>query len=63
MLRVQQEEYEREKIAALQAQLEDAHKAQSELDTENRSDRLVFGPFQDVLIIVSDKALFWISLL
>lgn len=44
MLRVQQEECEREKIAALQAQLEEAHKAQSELDTENRSDRLVCGP-------------------
>lgn len=41
MLRVQQEECEREKIAALQAQLEEAHKAQSELDTENRSDPLV----------------------
>lgn len=41
MLRVQQEEFEREKIAHLQAQLEDAHKAQSELDTENRSDRLI----------------------
>lgn len=65
MLRVQQEECEREKIAALQAQLEEAHKAQSELDTENRSDRLLSGvlPFQDVLIIVSDKASFWISLL
>uniref|UniRef100_A0A3Q3MEZ4 Hook microtubule-tethering protein 1 n=1 Tax=Mastacembelus armatus TaxID=205130 RepID=A0A3Q3MEZ4_9TELE len=36
MLRVQQEEYEREKIAALQAQLEEAHKTRSELDTENR---------------------------
>ncbi|XP_047444315.1 protein Hook homolog 1 isoform X1 [Mugil cephalus] len=39
MLRVQQEEYEREKIAALQAQLEDAHKTRSELDTENRLSR------------------------
>lgn len=37
MLRVQQEESEREKIATLQAQLEEARKAQSELDTENRS--------------------------
>lgn len=36
MLRVQQEECEREKIAALQAQLEEAHKTRSELDTENR---------------------------
>lgn len=36
MLRVQQEELESEKIAALQAQLEDAHKSRSELDTENR---------------------------
>ncbi|XP_059197062.1 protein Hook homolog 1 [Centropristis striata] len=36
MLRVQQEECEREKIAALQEQLEEAHKARSELDTENR---------------------------
>lgn len=41
MLRVQQEECEREKIAALQAQLEEAHKAQSELDTENRSHQLI----------------------
>uniref|UniRef100_A0A7N8XGP9 Hook microtubule-tethering protein 1 n=1 Tax=Mastacembelus armatus TaxID=205130 RepID=A0A7N8XGP9_9TELE len=39
MLRVQQEEYEREKIAALQAQLEEAHKTRSELDTENRLNR------------------------
>uniref|UniRef100_A0A3B5B3L0 Hook microtubule tethering protein 1 n=1 Tax=Stegastes partitus TaxID=144197 RepID=A0A3B5B3L0_9TELE len=39
MLRVQQEECEREKIAALQAQLEDAHKTRSELDTENRLSR------------------------
>uniref|UniRef100_A0A8C2ZYX3 Hook microtubule-tethering protein 1 n=1 Tax=Cyclopterus lumpus TaxID=8103 RepID=A0A8C2ZYX3_CYCLU len=37
MLRVQQEECEREKIAALQSQLEEAHKTRSELDTENRS--------------------------
>ncbi|KAJ4943859.1 hypothetical protein JOQ06_006353 [Pogonophryne albipinna] len=36
MLRVQQEELEGEKIAALQAQLEEAHKTRSELDTENR---------------------------
>ncbi|CAJ1060047.1 protein Hook homolog 1 isoform X1 [Xyrichtys novacula] len=36
MLRVQQEEFEREKIAALQADLEEAHKSRSELDTENR---------------------------
>lgn len=36
MLRVQQEECEREKIAALQAQLQEAHKTSSELDTENR---------------------------
>lgn len=36
MLRVQQDEYEQEKIAALQAQLEEAHKLHSELDTENR---------------------------
>ncbi|XP_019936996.1 protein Hook homolog 1 [Paralichthys olivaceus] len=36
MLRVQQEDYEQEKIAALQAQLEDAHKTRSELDTDNR---------------------------
>ncbi|XP_033478004.2 protein Hook homolog 1 [Epinephelus lanceolatus] len=39
MLRVQQEEYEREKIAALQTQLEEAHKTRSELDTENRLSR------------------------
>ena len=36
MLRVQQEELEGEKIATLQAQLEEAHKTRSELDTENR---------------------------
>ena len=36
MLRVQQEEYERENITALQLQLEEAHKTRSELDTENR---------------------------
>ncbi|TDH08349.1 hypothetical protein EPR50_G00096580 [Perca flavescens] len=39
MLRVQQEEFEREKIATLQAQLEEAHKTRSELDTENRLSR------------------------
>uniref|UniRef100_A0A671W0L8 Hook microtubule-tethering protein 1 n=1 Tax=Sparus aurata TaxID=8175 RepID=A0A671W0L8_SPAAU len=39
MLRVQQEEYEREKITALQEQLEEAHKTRSELDTENRLSR------------------------
>ncbi|XP_041862597.1 protein Hook homolog 1 [Melanotaenia boesemani] len=39
MLRLQQEEYEREKIAALQAQLEEADKTRSELDTENRLSR------------------------
>ncbi|XP_061680323.1 protein Hook homolog 1 isoform X3 [Syngnathoides biaculeatus] len=39
MLRVQQEEFEREKIASLQAQLEDAHKSHSQLDTENRLSR------------------------
>lgn len=36
MLRVQQEEFEQEKIAALQTQLEEADKACSELKTENR---------------------------
>lgn len=36
MLRVQQEEYQREKITALQAQLEESHKTRSEMDTENR---------------------------
>ncbi|XP_034036271.1 protein Hook homolog 1 [Thalassophryne amazonica] len=36
MLRVQQEEYEQEKITALQAQLEKAHKTRSELETDNR---------------------------
>ncbi|XP_068174780.1 protein Hook homolog 1 isoform X2 [Antennarius striatus] len=39
MLRVQQEEYEREKISALQAQLEEANKTRSVLDTENRLGR------------------------
>lgn len=41
MLRVQQEECEREKIAALQTQLEEAHKTRSELDTENRLTELI----------------------
>lgn len=40
MLRVQQEDCEREKIAALQVQLEEAHKTRSELDTENRLTKL-----------------------
>ncbi|XP_045904663.1 protein Hook homolog 1 isoform X2 [Micropterus dolomieu] len=39
MLRVQQEECETEKIAALQVQLEEAHKTRSELDTDNRLSR------------------------
>ncbi|XP_060888344.1 protein Hook homolog 1 [Labrus mixtus] len=39
MLRVQQEECEREKIATLQADLEEAHKSRSELDTEIRLSR------------------------
>ncbi|XP_017262727.1 protein Hook homolog 1 [Kryptolebias marmoratus] len=39
MLRVQQEEFELEKIAALQAQLEEADKTRSELETENRLSR------------------------
>uniref|UniRef100_A0A8C5DCD7 Protein Hook homolog 1-like n=1 Tax=Gouania willdenowi TaxID=441366 RepID=A0A8C5DCD7_GOUWI len=39
MLRVQQEEYEQGKIAALQTQLEEAHKSRSELDTDNRLSR------------------------
>uniref|UniRef100_A0AAX7TRW3 Calponin-homology (CH) domain-containing protein n=1 Tax=Astatotilapia calliptera TaxID=8154 RepID=A0AAX7TRW3_ASTCA len=46
MLRVQQEEYEREKIASLQAQLEEAHKTRSELDTENRLSRERVGELQ-----------------
>ncbi|XP_068599296.1 protein Hook homolog 1 [Brachionichthys hirsutus] len=46
MLRVQQEEYEREKISALQAQLEEAHKTRSELDTENRLGREQIGELQ-----------------
>lgn len=41
MLRVQQEEFEREKIAALQAQLEEAHKTRSQLDTDNRSTQII----------------------
>lgn len=41
MLRVQQEDCEREKIAALQVQLEEAHKTRSELDTENRLIKLI----------------------
>lgn len=36
MLRVQQEEFEQEKIAALRTQLEEADKTCSELKTENR---------------------------
>ncbi|XP_037554137.1 protein Hook homolog 1 [Nematolebias whitei] len=36
MLRVQQEEFEQEKISTLQAQLEEADKTHSELKTENR---------------------------
>uniref|UniRef100_A0A667XIN8 Hook microtubule-tethering protein 1 n=1 Tax=Myripristis murdjan TaxID=586833 RepID=A0A667XIN8_9TELE len=39
MLRVQQEDCEREKIADLQVQLEEAHRTHSELDTENRLSR------------------------
>uniref|UniRef100_A0A8C2ZYD2 Hook microtubule-tethering protein 1 n=1 Tax=Cyclopterus lumpus TaxID=8103 RepID=A0A8C2ZYD2_CYCLU len=46
MLRVQQEECEREKIAALQSQLEEAHKTRSELDTENRLSRERIGELQ-----------------
>ncbi|XP_057698007.1 protein Hook homolog 1-like isoform X2 [Corythoichthys intestinalis] len=46
MLRVQQEEFEREKIASLQAQLEDAHKSRSQLDTENRLSRQRVGELQ-----------------
>ncbi|XP_077390670.1 protein Hook homolog 1 isoform X2 [Festucalex cinctus] len=46
MLRVQQEELEREKIASLQAQLEDAHKNRSQLDTENRLSRQRVGELQ-----------------
>uniref|UniRef100_A0A3P9N2W9 Hook microtubule-tethering protein 1 n=1 Tax=Poecilia reticulata TaxID=8081 RepID=A0A3P9N2W9_POERE len=36
LLRVQQEEYEQEKITTLQTQLEEAEKTHSKLDTENR---------------------------
>ncbi|KAM6962900.1 protein Hook homolog 1 [Aplochiton taeniatus] len=39
MLRVHQEDSEREKIADLQAQLEEAHRTRSELDTDNRLSR------------------------
>ncbi|KAM9763023.1 protein Hook homolog 1 [Menidia menidia] len=39
MLRVQQEDCERERIASLQAQLEEADKTRSNLDTENRLSR------------------------
>ncbi|XP_008305431.1 protein Hook homolog 1 isoform X2 [Cynoglossus semilaevis] len=39
MLRVQQKEFEQERVTALQAQLEEAHKTRSELDTENRLGR------------------------
>ncbi|XP_061593785.1 protein Hook homolog 1 [Cololabis saira] len=39
MLRVQQEEFQQEKIATLQAQLEEAEKTRSKLDTENRLSR------------------------
>ncbi|XP_077441034.1 protein Hook homolog 1 isoform X2 [Vanacampus margaritifer] len=46
MLRVRQEEFEREKIASLQAQLEDAHKSHSQLDTENRLSRQRVGELQ-----------------
>uniref|UniRef100_A0A1A7X317 Hook homolog 1 n=4 Tax=Iconisemion striatum TaxID=60296 RepID=A0A1A7X317_9TELE len=46
MLRVQQEESEREKIAALQAQLEDADKTRSELETDNRLSRERVGELQ-----------------
>ncbi|XP_077459360.1 protein Hook homolog 1-like isoform X1 [Stigmatopora argus] len=46
MLRVQQEEFEREKIASLQSQLENAHKSRSRLDTENRLSRQRVGELQ-----------------
>uniref|UniRef100_A0A3Q2E4D5 Hook microtubule-tethering protein 1 n=2 Tax=Cyprinodon variegatus TaxID=28743 RepID=A0A3Q2E4D5_CYPVA len=39
MLRVQQEEYEQERIATLQVQLREAEKTHSKLDTENRLSR------------------------
>uniref|UniRef100_A0A3B3B7J2 Hook microtubule-tethering protein 1 n=1 Tax=Oryzias melastigma TaxID=30732 RepID=A0A3B3B7J2_ORYME len=39
MLRVQQEDYEQEKVADLQVQLEEADKTRSQLDTENRLNR------------------------
>ncbi|CAL1592870.1 unnamed protein product [Knipowitschia caucasica] len=46
MLRVQQEESEREKISDLQRQLEEAHKSRSELDTEIRLSRERFSELQ-----------------
>ncbi|XP_058493979.1 protein Hook homolog 1 [Solea solea] len=46
MLRVQQEEGERERFAALQCQLEEAHKTRSELDTENRLSRARISELQ-----------------
>ncbi|KAM8873894.1 protein Hook homolog 1 isoform 2-T2 [Spinachia spinachia] len=39
LLRVQQDDFEREKISSLQDQLEDAQRTTSELDTENRLSR------------------------
>lgn len=36
MLRVQQQDYEQEKLTDLQVQLEEAKKTCSQLDTENR---------------------------
>ncbi|KAM4629227.1 protein Hook homolog 1 isoform 1-T1 [Polymixia lowei] len=39
MLRVQQEDCEKEKMADLKAQLEEAHRTRSELDTDNRLSR------------------------
>ncbi|XP_059897382.1 protein Hook homolog 1-like [Gadus macrocephalus] len=39
MLRLQQEEFEREKISDLQTQLEESHRTRSELDTDNRLSR------------------------
>uniref|UniRef100_A0AAQ5XRD5 Calponin-homology (CH) domain-containing protein n=1 Tax=Amphiprion ocellaris TaxID=80972 RepID=A0AAQ5XRD5_AMPOC len=50
MLRVQQEECERERIAALQAQLEEAHKTRSELDTENRLAEVQLNEAQDEIM-------------
>uniref|UniRef100_A0A8C6VV74 Hook microtubule-tethering protein 1 n=1 Tax=Nothobranchius furzeri TaxID=105023 RepID=A0A8C6VV74_NOTFU len=46
MLRVQQEESERERIAALQAQLEEADKTRSNLETDNRLSRERVGELQ-----------------